>query len=106
VQTGSDFESVAKLWLCNKRFYIANIVTSSVCWSIWKLRNLICFQDVAWLGMQMIGRRILQMLRCWRVLIPLRTEAGFDSAVASLEQVFWRPEQIELPLQGEPGCRA
>jgi hypothetical protein len=31
VQTGLDFESIAKLWLCNKRFGVANIVTSVVC---------------------------------------------------------------------------
>jgi hypothetical protein len=34
VQMGKDFESLAKLWLCNKRFGIINIVTSTVCWSI------------------------------------------------------------------------
>jgi hypothetical protein len=54
VQRGENFESVVKLWICNKKFYIMNIVTSAVCWSIWKLRNSICFQDVAWLGMHMI----------------------------------------------------
>jgi hypothetical protein len=34
VQTCKDFESVAKLWIYNKKFYIVNIVTSVVCWSI------------------------------------------------------------------------
>jgi hypothetical protein len=51
VQIGRDFESMAKLWLCNKKFGIVNVVTSAACWSIWKLRNLICFQAVPRLGM-------------------------------------------------------
>jgi hypothetical protein len=29
-----DLESVAKLWICNKKCYIVNIVTSAVCWSL------------------------------------------------------------------------
>jgi hypothetical protein len=98
MQIGMYFESVAKLWICNKKWYVVNIITSVVCWGLWKLRNSICFQDVAWLGMQMVWRRVLQMLRCWRVLIPLKMEDGFDSAISSLEQVCWRPEQIELSL--------
>jgi hypothetical protein len=36
------------------------------------------------------------MLKCWRVLIPLKMDDGFDSAISSPEQVCWRPEQIEL----------
>jgi hypothetical protein len=43
VRTGDYYESVAKMWLCNKKFGVINMVTSAVCWSIWKLRNYICF---------------------------------------------------------------
>jgi hypothetical protein len=32
VQTGWDFESVAQLWLCNKKFGVTNVITPSVCW--------------------------------------------------------------------------
>jgi predicted GNAT superfamily acetyltransferase len=37
VQVGSDYESIAKMWLCNKKFGICNVFTSAVCWSLWKL---------------------------------------------------------------------
>jgi hypothetical protein len=43
VQSGDSYESVAKLWLCNKKFGVINMGTSVVCWSIRKLRNSICF---------------------------------------------------------------
>jgi hypothetical protein len=31
---GSSFESMANSWLCNKRFGVANIVSSTVYWSL------------------------------------------------------------------------
>jgi hypothetical protein len=30
---GRDYESVARLWLCNKRYGVANIFSSAFCWS-------------------------------------------------------------------------
>jgi hypothetical protein len=30
VRVGSDFESMAKLWLCNKKFGVVNVVSSAV----------------------------------------------------------------------------
>jgi hypothetical protein len=46
VNIGSDYVSIAKLWLCNKSFDIANMVTAALCWSLWKFRNSICFQEM------------------------------------------------------------
>jgi hypothetical protein len=40
---GTNFESVAKWWLCDKRCKILNICTTAIMWSLWKLRNEICF---------------------------------------------------------------
>jgi hypothetical protein len=54
VQIGNNFEFLAKLWLCNKKIGVINVITSAMCWSIWKLRNSICFQCVVWLGMKML----------------------------------------------------
>jgi hypothetical protein len=33
-QVGSDFESLAKCWLCNTKFGVLNMLTSAVCWSL------------------------------------------------------------------------
>ena len=41
---GSDYESVAKLWVANKKHVVTNVISSVVLWSLWKLRNEICFQ--------------------------------------------------------------
>lgn len=38
------FLDVASSWLCNKKFLVWNMVTAVIMWSIWKLRNLLCFR--------------------------------------------------------------
>jgi hypothetical protein len=46
VQVGQDFESVAKLWINNKKFKLINICTSAVLWSLWRTRNDMIFQGI------------------------------------------------------------
>lgn len=50
LEIGGNYESVAKFWIANKKHLITNVVSSAVIWSIWKLRNEICFQGVVWTG--------------------------------------------------------
>jgi hypothetical protein len=38
---------------------------------------------------------VISMLKCWSVLIPLKTVAGYERATAALENTVWRPEPIE-----------
>ena len=54
VNIGSDYESIARLWVANKKFFIANVISSAILWSLWKLRNEICFQEMVWTGMRMV----------------------------------------------------
>jgi hypothetical protein len=42
-RVGRDFESMAKLWLNDKKCRFVNIVTSVVLWCLWEARNNICF---------------------------------------------------------------
>jgi hypothetical protein len=34
----TDFESVAKLWLSDKKFKMLNVCTCAVLWTIWKTK--------------------------------------------------------------------
>jgi hypothetical protein len=36
------------------------------------------------------------MLKCWRILVPAEKLDGFDTVIAQLEDLVWRPEQICL----------
>jgi hypothetical protein len=47
VKVENDYASIAKMWLCNKKLEVCNMFTSAVCWTLWKLRNSLCLQDVA-----------------------------------------------------------
>jgi hypothetical protein len=35
------------------------------------------------------------MLKCWKVLIPLKMVSGFEGAIAALESATWSLEAIE-----------
>jgi hypothetical protein len=43
LQLGSDFESVARFWLANKKHWVTNSICAAVMWSIWKTRNSMIF---------------------------------------------------------------
>jgi hypothetical protein len=65
---GIDFESVAKLWLHDKKLKAINICTITALWAIWKFRNELCFQDTSWIGGGVRLRRIADMLQDWTLL--------------------------------------
>jgi hypothetical protein len=92
-----SYESMAKLWLCNKKFGVLNMVTSAVCWGLWKLRNVLCFQDIGWRSVKQVWWKILPMLKCWKVLVPLGLMENFEAVLTSLERLASRPERITLP---------
>jgi hypothetical protein len=41
--TRQDFESVAKLWLQNKKYKFVNLCTTAMLWTLWKSRNELVF---------------------------------------------------------------
>jgi hypothetical protein len=93
-QIGYDFESMAKCWLCNNKFGLVNMLSSAVCWSLWKLRNLICFQGAAWCSMKGMWCLVLLMLKCRKVLTPVKGSAGLEDVISCLEARVWWPERL------------
>ena len=51
LSVGTDFESVASLWLSEKKYKAVNVFTTAVLWTLWKVRNELCFQGLIWTGM-------------------------------------------------------
>ena len=62
-----DYESVASKWLCNKRFFQLNFVTSAILWSIWNCRNSLTFNRKTWIGMKQVLHLVLTYLQNWKV---------------------------------------
>jgi hypothetical protein len=101
---GIDFESMAKCWLCNSGFGVVNMLSLAICWAIWKLRNLLCFQDVAWGSMKLLWKLVIPMLKCWRVLTLVKTLPGLEAIISSLEVLAWCPEALTEPVRSSnPG---
>uniref|UniRef100_A0A0A9GAM3 Reverse transcriptase zinc-binding domain-containing protein n=1 Tax=Arundo donax TaxID=35708 RepID=A0A0A9GAM3_ARUDO len=62
---GYCYEQIAGKWLPQKKFGLINIISSAALWSIWKLRNDLCFQASQWLNMNMVWFRLGAMLKRW-----------------------------------------
>jgi hypothetical protein len=65
---GTDFESVAKWWLHDKKMKTTNVCTTVALWAIWKLRNEFCFQAPVWSGVHVLLQRSTRMLQDWKII--------------------------------------
>jgi hypothetical protein len=96
IQLGRDFESVAKLWLQNKKYKNANIVTSAMLWTLWKFHNDLVFQGTHWTRMGEIFGRYARSIKNWRMLL-----------VGEAEELENCAEELELRSsrmpKGSPG---
>jgi hypothetical protein len=91
---GLDYETMATCWLCNTKYGVVNMLSAALCWGIWKLRNSLCFQGMSLQSLKHLWMLVLPMLRCWRVLLPLKMMAGFDAAIDNLEMVVLSPLRL------------
>jgi hypothetical protein len=48
------------------------------------------------MGMKSLWCVVLPMLRCWRIMVPLKMIVGFDDAFNLMEILVRRPEHIGL----------
>ena len=83
---GTNYESVASLWLANKKYLVTNVITSAVLWVIWKLRNNVCFQGVTWSGMKKVLAVLGRMLRSWFPLLSLEEQEKLEQVVLLVER--------------------
>ena len=99
---GTDSESIARFWVANKRHKVINIISLSVLWSVWKLRNEICFQGVKWTGMRKVLWQI-GMLRKQDVEQQVEHFASqLEIKANSPPQLQWRMEDTSSLSELEP----
>jgi hypothetical protein len=70
-------ESVAKCWLCNKKYGVVNMLSSG---GLLKLRNSLCFREANWVDMKMLWQQVILVMRYWHVLVPLKETDGRDGS--------------------------
>lgn len=84
-EIGANFKSVALFWVSDKRHKLTNVVSSSIIWALWKLRNEIYFQGAIWTGMKKILLKIVRMLRRWIPLFKEEMQARIEEFSRQLE---------------------
>jgi hypothetical protein len=70
VRVENDIFDVSRLWNCEKSHVISNILHADALWSVWKIRNYLCFNRLPWSGMQVLFHRISLHLARWQLLCP------------------------------------
>ncbi|KAG0546315.1 hypothetical protein BDA96_02G437100 [Sorghum bicolor] len=90
-----DLVNVGTYWLSNKKNCVLNIISSAVIWSVWKLRNDICFQRIGWRGMEMLLGRIVGLLLSWMVICPVDMKDSLKECIDKIKtaasRVLWLP---------------
>lgn len=100
---GNNFLDIASCWLCNKKFLARNMLSTAIFWSIWKVRNMLYFQNAGWRNVKQIWQLARSLLESWRVLCPLKYLPELESYIAVLESLRSRPEELEFHMQMDSG---
>lgn len=95
MNVGGSFESIAALWLANKRHLITNIVTSATLWVLWKLGNCLCFQGMVWSSLKKVWDMLGRMLRRWLPMFKPEIQERLQSII----------QQVELEASSVPRIR-
>ena len=92
--------SVSRWWISDKNHKIRNIVQKAALWSLWRMRNDICFNIAVSSGMQVLYVRVAYTLAKWRPLCPEGARRELNAAVKKLETLARMPPMLMWP---EPG---
>ena len=94
VQIGSNFESVARWWVSNKRNCVLNTVGAALLWNLWKLRNEICFLGKLWKDERVALNKIAQALKSWRPLYKAGHEEEYNRAINRIAEKSLQPLRL------------
>jgi hypothetical protein len=98
VKVGHDFESVANLWLSDKKLKLVNVCTTTVLWSLWESRSDMIFQGTRWLGMKRVLRRCVGTLRNWKLVLNTEEAGELERWALELERIADSPRRIDWEL--------
>jgi hypothetical protein len=92
--------SVSSLWICEKTNQVPNIVHAAALWSLWKLRNDLCFNGSGWSCMQVLYLKVAHTLERWKVLCPDGKRSELERVCAALMSLVRQAPPLIWP---EPG---
>ena len=95
VQLGNSLDSIGKFWLSNKRNGILNLFTLAGFWSLWKLRNDLCFQRNQWRCMAILLYKLVSLVQNWEILYSEEQRQVIQCKVVMIKEVasqeLWLP---------------
>ena len=89
---GVDFESIAIWWISRKKHASLNVCTCALLWSLWKIRNAICFQGLVWSDVKLVILKATKMARRWAVLC--KDVEGLETSLLKLEEKARQTQRI------------
>jgi hypothetical protein len=96
-ELGESLEYVGICWLSNKQFTSINIISSDALWALWKLRNVLCFQNTAWKSMGGLLMKIVILAQNWTILCPNGKKEELQCYVTNLTSLE-KNEDAEISL--------
>jgi hypothetical protein len=98
LQLGSDFESIAKLWLANKKHLVSNSIGAAILWSIWKTINAMIFDNQLWLCSKQVWWLILKTIRKWKLLWKENMSEKMELFAQFISGILRAPEALPWRL--------
>lgn len=96
VQLGGSLDSIGRFWLSNRENGVLNMISSAAFWSIWKLRNDVCFQRCNWRGMDILLHKVVSVAQNWLILCREDKRASLQVKIGEIKalagQVLWLPD--------------
>jgi len=84
ISLGTNFESVARWWVSNRKYKVMNCFSATLMWCLWKFRNEMCFQGKGWKGEKILLQKLCNMVKKWRILFSEGDLELLDQVLTSL----------------------
>jgi len=86
-EVGKNLDSIGVMWLSNKRFCVHNMICAAGLWALWKLRNVLCFQNGKWRSMAHLLGRVAYMAQNWIILCPVERRTLLEQTTEKLKKL-------------------
>ena len=93
-EIGNGIELVGSLWLGNRRFLVHNMLSSDALWSLWKLRNDLCFQNAGWRSVDALLMRVVIVTQNWIILCPAEMKNKLCGCIGELKKIACKPGRL------------
>jgi hypothetical protein len=90
-----------------KKYRTLNVLTTAVFWTLWNMRNDLCFQGLSWTGGHVLLRRSAKMLRDWCLLNNPEDVVKLELWATELEKRSFQPTRLtwnQMPHQSLQSC--